>query len=46
MTHVVIPYYLSLRYNGIRMKPQTFQVVIPYYLSLRYNAKSVRSAPS
>ena len=35
--NVVIPYYLSLRYNvGIRdFFPAG--VVIPYYLSLRYN---------
>ena len=35
---VVIPYYLSLRYNGTRVAPVTFTVVIPYYLSLRYNS--------
>ena len=38
---VVIPYYLSLRYNKITGLPPHFPfeclVVIPYYLSLRYN---------
>ena len=39
---VVIPYYLSLRYN---LSPRTViqkSVVIPYYLSLRYNDDSQR----
>ena len=36
--HVVIPYYLSLRYNEGDKKYMTEIVVIPYYLSLRYNA--------
>ena len=34
---VVIPYYLSLRYNWIKANPIVATVVIPYYLSLRYN---------
>ena len=34
---VVIPYYLSLRYNMIKNFLQDMMVVIPYYLSLRYN---------
>ena len=34
---VVIPYYLSLRYNGVVSENQPYFVVIPYYLSLRYN---------
>ena len=34
---VVIPYYLSLRYNPDPQNPQGAPVVIPYYLSLRYN---------
>ena len=34
---VVIPYYLSLRYNLIQNHLNTQVVVIPYYLSLRYN---------
>ena len=34
---VVIPYYLSLRYNNIGCVPVVQWVVIPYYLSLRYN---------
>ena len=34
---VVIPYYLSLRYNADGMANLLFRVVIPYYLSLRYN---------
>ena len=34
---VVIPYYLSLRYNFQHVGIWTFNVVIPYYLSLRYN---------
>ena len=34
---VVIPYYLSLRYNIKVTAPTTAGVVIPYYLSLRYN---------
>ena len=34
---VVIPYYLSLRYNILRKFPALRKVVIPYYLSLRYN---------
>ena len=34
---VVIPYYLSLRYNiPIEIMAENI-VVIPYYLSLRYN---------
>ena len=37
---VVIPYYLSLRYNAEpKSKPAVF-VVIPYYLSLRYNKEN------
>ena len=34
---VVIPYYLSLRYNGRLNVVRLQDVVIPYYLSLRYN---------
>ena len=34
---VVIPYYLSPRYNIIMCFPRRSPVVIPYYLSLRYN---------
>ena len=34
---VVIPYYLSLRYNMPCYHPIKAWVVIPYYLSLRYN---------
>ena len=34
---VVIPYYLSLRYNGGIQRWIVKSVVIPYYLSLRYN---------
>ena len=34
---VVIPYYLSLRYNTDDDGTYKFTVVIPYYLSLRYN---------
>ena len=34
---VVIPYYLSLRYNAEDVKQAAPEVVIPYYLSLRYN---------
>ena len=34
---VVIPYYLSLRYNYLVKDLRTTSVVIPYYLSLRYN---------
>ena len=34
---VVIPYYLSLRYNPITRRIRYDVVVIPYYLSLRYN---------
>ena len=34
---VVIPYYLSLRYNVGIYRKATHAVVIPYYLSLRYN---------
>ena len=34
---VVIPYYLSLRYNSITGATSVDNVVIPYYLSLRYN---------
>ncbi len=34
---VVIPYYLSLRYNGGKHGHEEINVVIPYYLSLRYN---------
>ena len=34
---VVIPYYLSLRYNRKLEQNQDRNVVIPYYLSLRYN---------
>ena len=36
-THVVIPYYLSLRYNHGQHIMRQYSVVIPYYLSLRYN---------
>ena len=34
---VVIPYYLSLRYNMRALAHALHEVVIPYYLSLRYN---------
>ena len=34
---VVIPYYLSLRYNVEDNVALQLQVVIPYYLSLRYD---------
>lgn len=34
---VVIPYYLSLRYNHQCADRPFPAVVIPYYLSLRYN---------
>ena len=34
---VVIPYYLSLRYNKKQQYKHNQVVVIPYYLSLRYN---------
>ena len=34
---VVIPYYLSLRYNIGDDSERKKYVVIPYYLSLRYN---------
>ena len=34
---VVIPYYLSLRYNYSSCDCTNNKVVIPYYLSLRYN---------
>ena len=34
---VVIPYYLSLRYNYLLIHFLIPEVVIPYYLSLRYN---------
>ena len=34
---VVIPYYLSLRYNPVCYGELKMTVVIPYYLSLRYN---------
>ena len=34
---VVIPYYLSLRYNNACEIELQRHVVIPYYLSLRYN---------
>ena len=34
---VVIPYYLSLRYNVSARRVNPGLVVIPYYLSLRYN---------
>ena len=34
---VVIPYYLSLRYNMVKQRDIDLAVVIPYYLSLRYN---------
>ena len=34
---VVIPYYLSLRYNVGDIHLASLNVVIPYYLSLRYN---------
>ena len=34
---VVIPYYLSLRYNLLKRRGIIDDVVIPYYLSLRYN---------
>ena len=36
-TEVVIPYYLSLRYNDLPPFCLSAAVVIPYYLSLRYN---------
>ncbi len=35
---VVIPYYLSLRYNETTALSTKEYVVIPYYLSLRYNS--------
>ena len=35
--NVVIPYYLSLRYNETYDGTAEELVVIPYYLSLRYN---------
>ena len=35
---VVIPYYLSLRYNNACEIELQRHVVIPYYLSLRYNS--------
>ena len=38
---VVIPYYLSLRYNASTSLPGHIVVVIPYYLSLRYNPQHV-----
>ena len=37
MIIVVIPYYLSLRYNVRQGMMTLSEVVIPYYLSLRYN---------
>ena len=37
MIIVVIPYYLSLRYNIDKINAPGLFVVIPYYLSLRYN---------
>ena len=37
MRPVVIPYYLSLRYNDGGDGNIISAVVIPYYLSLRYN---------
>ena len=37
MQIVVIPYYLSLRYNYKNASYTVYVVVIPYYLSLRYN---------
>ena len=37
LTTVVIPYYLSLRYNNNEPYFVGKDVVIPYYLSLRYN---------
>ena len=40
---VVIPYYLSLRYNHELLYIQQNLVVIPYYLSLRYN-KATKAA--
>ena len=36
---VVIPYYLSLRYNSDLSGIEAVCVVIPYYLSLRYNRR-------
>ena len=41
---VVIPYYLSLRYNPDPQNPQGAPVVIPYYLSLRYNRRKLKVA--
>ena len=38
---VVIPYYLSLRYNYEQELEDLRRVVIPYYLSLRYNQLQV-----
>ena len=38
---VVIPYYLSLRYNKYIEAIHAAEVVIPYYLSLRYNVTNV-----
>ena len=43
---VVIPYYLSLRYNAYWDQTITEEVVIPYYLSLRYNLSGRTSLPS
>ena len=37
---VVIPYYLSLRYNLSLFSTVIWRVVIPYYLSLRYNLRN------
>ena len=39
---VVIPYYLSLRYNALPEIIIERMVVIPYYLSLRYNMRFLR----
>ena len=40
---VVIPYYLSLRYNYYSSRCGYCSVVIPYYLSLRYNFRGCRA---
>ncbi len=40
MVIVVVPYYLSQRYNIFRRSAIRKYVVVPYYLSQRYNALS------
>ena len=34
---VVVPYYLSQRYNRSTLQGASNEVVVPYYLSQRYN---------